>query len=208
MGDSHASAIALGLVVIGFVVFWYFSVYSRTVTNAPSPNIDTAHPVVVVGGSISHSAGALQNGGYTKVLSKQLDTKIAVVGATPLSITGAWGYVPLLKDLKPRVVIVEFGSDDYAIPTTPSHDFRGRLERLVDAIHETGAAVIIVESPWYRQSARSVAREYQTAIVRDPIGPLLGNSDYMFDSQFPNDRGHEYIAQEIAPVLMDLLETE
>lgn len=205
MGDDHSSAFALFFLVAGFAAFWYFYIYDRPITNVPSVNTTTTHPVVVYGGSLSHGAGALQNGGYAKVLSESVSTNITIVAEPNLRVQKAWSSIDHVTNLAPQVVIVELGPGDLIIPETPYRELYARLERIINAIHESGSSVILIEHAGYGHLYRDLSREYQTALVTNPLRNIIGSDAYMFDATNPNDQGHEIIAQSIKPVLLKIL---
>ena len=208
MGDSHGSSIALLLVVVGFALLWYFSVYDRPVTNSPSPNTETRHKVVVLGGSISDGVGAVKGLGYVDMLSEQLDVNITNLSTPYLRAVQAWSSVDRVTRLKPQIVIIELGIADNLIPETAPTTFNARLERIINAIHHSGSAIILIETPGFNHIHRNLAQRYQTALVSDPISPLLGKEKYMFNETSPNDHGHQEIAEAVKPLLLKLLREE
>ena len=109
IGDFEISTIALFLLVLGFLGFWYFSAYERPVTNEDSPN----KTVVVFGDSLAQGVGALQNGGISGVLSQELDLEVINLGVAGETTVSAWARIDQLLKLEPGVVIISLGGNDF-----------------------------------------------------------------------------------------------
>ena len=206
MGDDQSSTIALALVVLGMVAFWYFTVYERPITNHPTPYPTQNTSIVAFGGSITAGAGALQSGGFVSLLEQELDTSIIQAGILGNTAGQAWSRISQVTRHKPRIVILELGTDDSYIPKTPYDDFYSRMERIIDTLHQSGAAVIIVETPGFNRAYRNLAHEHNTALVPGAMQDILGDDHYMFNEKYPSDAGHAHIAQKIKPVLQKLIQ--
>lgn len=207
-GEDKTSIIALMAVVMIFLLFWYLTIYSRPITNYPTPNPETNKGVVSYGGSLANGVGARQNGGFVSVLEQELDITIANYARPKSTAHELWSNIDQVVASSPRIVILELGTTDAVVPTTPRYQVESRLERIVSTLHNAGSAVIILEtaSHAYGTMYRDVAYEHNAALVKDVLKPLRGKESYMFDEVHPNDAGHQKIAESVAPTLRRLLD--
>ena len=103
------------------------------------------------------------------------------------------------------------GGND-AIRGVPIRETFGQLATIIDQIHMTGAAVILVGVKggiWgdiYKKEFEKLEEEKQVNYVSNILSGIFGRPSLMADPIHPNDEGNRVMADRIEPVLRALLE--
>lgn len=132
-----------------------------------------------------------QNGDTTAIALKRLDRNV------------------LSRD--PRIVIILLGGND-ALRRVPLADTFSNLEKIIDAVHEKGAAVILVGvrgglfSSKYNDEFEDLATRKRVNLVTDILDGLFGHAELMYDSIHPNEAGNKIMADRIEPILRQLID--
>ena len=169
-------------------------------------------PVVVLGDSLAAGVGSKgMKRGFVTLLQERLGVEL-VNKAVPGNATGD-GLERLkadVLDLKPALVVVELGGNDFLRQVDPDQTF-ANLETIVRRCQDSGAAVLVlgVRSGLLtdrRESRfRQVARGNGAAYVPNILDGVFGHPALMSDSIHPNDEGHRLVADRLEPVFRDLL---
>lgn len=190
------------LAVLG-VWFWYSSNDAARVVDFPSAGTN----IVAFGDSLVVGFGASEGNDFVSILCGRLGRPIINAGRN--GDTTDTGLARLEKDVlsrDPRIVIVLLGGND-ALRRVPVEDTFERLGRIIDEIHKTGAAVILVGvkgSLWmdkYEAEFRRLAKEKRVNYVPDILEGILGEPRLMADPIHPNDAGNTQMADRVEPVL-------
>lgn len=197
----------LGAVLL-FLVYWYVAIYNHPITNYPTPSPDSNTAIVAFGDSLAAGVGAQQTNGFVDILAEDLDIEIINHAQAGADAHDMWNTIDTVIAESPRIVILSVGTTDAVVPTTPAYQVASRLERMISTIHDSGSAIILLEtaSHQYGDMYYKIAREHQTALVQDVVSPLRGKQQFMFDEVHPNDAGHVRIADKVAPTLSQLLD--
>ena len=103
------------------------------------------------------------------------------------------------------------GGND-AIRPVPTGEAFSRLGTLIDQIHQTGAAVILVGvrggilGDSYRSEFEKLAKEKQVNYIPNILRGIFARPHLMADQIHPNDDGNALMADRIEPLLRQLLQ--
>lgn len=198
------AAVVLGMVVLGLLALWW---PDSSITNYPSSGTS----IVAFGDSLVAGYGATEGRDFVSVLSDRLGVPIVNLGHNGDTTQAALARVDAVLSADPKVVLLLLGGNDY-LRRVPQEVTRENLGAIIEAIQSDGAVVLLlgvrggVLRDGYSAMYESLAEDYGTAYVPDVLDGLLGNRTYMYDAVHPNDAGHAYIAQRVAPVLKRLIE--
>lgn len=199
--------IALGLIGLFSAFYLLFSDGSYEIKNYPSAGTE----VVVFGDSLVVGVGSTDGGDFVSVLSGLIDTPIVNLGKSGDTTASALTRLDEVLEIKPKVVLLLLGGNDY-LRKVPIEETFSNLEIMIEAVHETGAVVVLlgvrggVLSDNYKSEYKALAKKHQTAYVQDVLDGVLGTSGLMYDNIHPNTAGYKIIANKIYPVLSELLE--
>jgi len=177
-------------------------------------------PVVCIGDSLT--SGVSPYGGYPDDLAELLTVPVVNLGQPGITAEEALKVLPKLREAKPQAVVIELGG----------HDFlkgRGRvatkrdLEKLIDASHDLGAEVVLMEVPRgfivdpFAGIERELAHKHDLELIPDsairnlvlfsphaPPGMWIGEPHLSDDGLHPNANGNTYLAERVAKTLADM----
>ena len=168
-------------------------------------------PIVVLGDSLSFGFGAESNHGYIGVLQKRLNLEIINKGVS--GDTSKMALERLQKDvldLKPALVIVELGGNDF-MQKVPLDETFANLDQIVTRIQAQRTPVLLVgiKSGIFANEASShykqLANQRHTGLVINAMGNILTSADLKSDAIHPNDKGYEVMADNVEPELRWML---
>ena len=168
-------------------------------------------PIVVLGDSLSFGLGAESNHGYIGVLQKRLGVDIVNKGVNGDTSKMALDRMQKdVLDLKPALVIVELGGNDF-MQKVPFDETFANLDRIVARVQATRTPVLLIgvqNSPFGNQVEgryRSLANLRHTGLVANALTDILTHPDLKSDAIHPNDKGYEQMADEVEPELRRML---
>ena len=177
-------------------------------------NLDsTGSTIVFFGNSITAGCGLPQNEAFPALIGRQLGVSIlnaGVEGDTTVEAIARLEDDVLNRD--PRVVVVEFGGNDFRRNMDREQTFRN-LDRVVERVTEEGAMVVLLElrigilRDEYLSGYRRVAKAHGALLISDFMSGILGNSKLTVDGVHPNAAGHRLIAERVMQKLAPLLDT-
>jgi len=168
-------------------------------------------PIVVLGDSLSFGYGAETNHGYIGVLQKRLGVEFVNKGVN--GDTSKMALDRLQKDvleLKPALVIVELGGNDF-MQKVPLDETFANLDQIISRIQaqQTPVLLIGVQNGLFGNQAggryRQLANQRRTGLVANALGDILTHPDLKSDAIHPNDQGYEKMADEVEPELRRML---
>ena len=118
-------------------------------TKAPPKNIRADGPVLVLGDSLSAEYGLKRGSGWVALLEQKLAQEKPPVAVRNASISGETSsggrsrLAALLKEVKPRLVIIELGGND-ALRGLPLAMTRDNLMWMAKAAQDAGAGVLLL----------------------------------------------------------------
>ena len=173
--------------------------------------VPKAGPIVVLGDSLAFGYGAESNHGYVGVLQKRLGVEMINKGIS--GDTTRQGLDRLQKDvldLKPALVIVELGGNDF-MQKVPAEETFANLDQIITRVQaqQTPVLLIGVQSNLFGNKAagryRQLADQRHTGLVANALGSILTQPDLKSDAIHPNDKGYEVMADRIEPELRRML---
>ncbi len=178
--------------------------YAITNINSSGTNI------ICFGNSITEGVGASEGEDFPSLLARELD--LPVINAGRSGDTSASGLARITADVlrkDPKIVIVEFGGNDFLRKVPQSETFNN-IDQIVQKIQSAGAMVILVEiktGPFqsYLKGYKKIARQRGALLIPNLLKNIMGNRQLMADSIHPNSAGNRQIAAKLLPQLKTLL---
>lgn len=175
-------------------------------------NIDSRGTTIIAfGDSITKGFGIGEENAYPVIVSREIGFPIRNAGLEGDGSASAFSR--LEEDVfthDPWIVIVFLGGNDF-LKRTPGSVVRENLSKIIVAIQERGAIVVLVgietvviES--YSKIYKDLSEQHHTAYVPDVLRGIIGHNELMVDTVHPNEKGHEIIAERILKVLKPLIE--
>ena len=200
------------LLAVAIAVVWQSCAGSRPdlrrVANLAAPG----DPVVFFGDSITQGYGVRPEESFPALVGQALGVSFVNVGV-PGDTMGA-GLARMERDVlphRPRLVVVEFGGNDF-LRRVPPEDTLRHLEAIVSALIHEGMMVVVLEvnaglgGDQYLKGYQAVAERYGALLVPDILRGILTNPDLKADTIHPNAKGHRLIAERVTAALRPLLE--
>ncbi len=193
------------LVVLGV---WYFIDTEPPVVDFPT----AGQNIIAFGDSLVVGFGASPGNDFVSILPARLGHPIINAGRN--GDTTQTGLERLERDVlsrDPRIVILLLGGND-TLRKVPVDETFDRLATIIDRIHQTGAAVILVGvrgsllGDKYEDEFEALAEAKQTNYVPDILSGIFGHPSLMTDAIHPNNEGNVLMADRLEPVLRELLE--
>jgi acyl-CoA thioesterase I len=188
----------------------------------PIPAKGDNRPVIVAfGNSLTAGQGADPSGNYPSRLQAMLDKagySYRVVNAGASGETSAQGLnrLQLVVDLRPAVVIVEFGAND-GLRGLPVETTRRNLEAIVTHIQAAGAKVVMAGmkvppnyGPLFARSFSDIypklATQYKVALIPFFLEGVGGHAELnQEDGIHPTTEGYAIVVKNVWRVLQPLL---
>lgn len=164
--------------------------------------------VVILGDSLAAGVGAsIPDRGFVGVLATRLN--MSIINAGKSGDTTADGLARFETDVlahDPDIVLIELGGNDH-LRQVPIDTTFANLEKLITTAEEHGAIVILLGirgglfGDTFEEQFEELATTCGCAYVPDILDGIFGDARFMADAIHPNDRGHEKIADKVAPIL-------
>lgn len=185
-------------------------------------NLASASTLLVMGDSLSAAYNLRQEVGWVSLLENQLsqsNPEIKVVNASFSGETSQGGlsrFSSLLKQYKPRWIILELGAND-ALRGYPLSQTSKNIEKMVEQAQQSNARVLLVGNQIPQNYGKrytemfftlyeKVANKYKIAYLPFMLkGIALNKSLMLEDGLHPNKDGQPFVLQNILPYLQPLL---
>lgn len=201
--------ILLALAVFLFVVWESFGdmFISYPINNYP-PKSDV---VLAWGDGFTLGVGATSpSAGYIEVLRNRLSANITNKAVKDEVSSSTLAHaVQDLAEVKPGIVLLFIGEADAhtGIPATQTLE---NTRKLIALAQENHAVVYLVGFQVSAQDAyalgfESLGKEMGAVYTGDILGGISGNSAYMTNDTYPNDKGYLKIADKLAPMTESLI---
>jgi acyl-CoA thioesterase-1 len=168
--------------------------------------------VVFFGDSITSGYGVRPGESFPVLVGQALGVSIVNAGV-PGDTMGA-GLARVGRDVlprRPRLVVVEFGGNDF-LRRVPVEETLRNLDAIVGDLIRAGAMVVILEvnvglgGDPYLKGFQAVADKYGAVLVPDFMRGILSNTGLKVDAIHPNAHGHRLIADRVIAVIRPLLQ--
>lgn len=174
-----------------------------------APASALATTILVLGDSLSAAFGMPQQAGWAALLQQRLQPAHTVINASISGETTAGGaarLLPLLRQHRPAIVIIELGAND-GLRGLPIREMRTNLEQMIRQCQQAGARPLLVGlrlppnyGPAYTRAFEESYREL-AARYRIPLAPLLFAGLEDSPRHFQPDNLHPNAAAQ--PILLD-----
>jgi acyl-CoA thioesterase-1 len=201
---------ALGLPLL-VVLGWHFwaepRLDIRRVANLDAPG----ELVVFFGDSITQGYGVRPEEAFPGLVAGLLGVPFQSAGVS--GDTMGAGAARLERDvlaLRPRLVVVEFGGNDF-LRRVPVEETLKHLEAIVGTLTAEGILTVLLEvnvglgGDPYLAGFRSVAERHGAVLIPDLLKGILTSPDLKVDTIHPNAKGHRLIAERVGQTLRPLL---
>ncbi len=198
---------AMGLLLLALGA-WYF-------IDIPPPVVDfprDGQNIIAFGDSLVVGHGASPGNDFVSILSDRLGHPIINAGRNgDTTQSGLERLQVEVLSQDPRIVILLLGGNDALRRVSMDQTFN-RLADMIDQIHQTGAAVVLVGvrgslfGDRYEEEFEALAEAKQVNYVPDILSGIFGHPSLMADSIHPNNQGNLLMADRVEPVLRELLE--
>ena len=178
----------------------------RTITNYPSQGSD----IIAFGDSLVAGVGS-STGGFVDMLSKDLGVEVVNLGISGNTTKDALDRVEVLKDYKPKLVMILLGGNDF-LRKVPTEETFANLDKIVRVVVNQGSVVVLlgvrsgVLSNRYDEEYEKLASKYGAVYVSDVLDGVFGRPNLMYDTIHPNDLGYRIIADRLNPVIKKLIQ--
>lgn len=189
---------------------------------APAPRVSDDRPAIVAFGdslTAGHGSGADQN--YPLLLQQELDRRglryrVVNAGVGGDTTSGALERVGTVMELKPAMVILEFGGND-GLRGVPVSTTRDNLDELIATLKRSGTQVVLAGmtlppnyGPDYihrfEQIYRDLSAKYDVPLIPFFLQGVGGNPEYMqADGIHPNAAGNRKVAALVMKFIEPLL---
>jgi acyl-CoA thioesterase-1 len=184
----------------------------------PAP--DNRPVIVAFGDSLTAGFGADPGKSYPDFLQRELDRRgyryrVANAGISGETTTDALERLQTVTDVKPAVVIVEFGGND-GLRGLPVSTTRSNLDGIVAGLKGSGAEVLLAGmtlppnyGPDYIATFQRVysdlAAKYKVALIPFLLDGVAGTSRMQRDGLHPTADGNRLVADTVMRYLAPLL---
>lgn len=199
--------LVMGLLLIPLAAWYFFD------TEPPVVDFPTAgQNIIAFGDSLVVGFGASPGNGFVAILSNRLGRPIVNAGRN--GDTTQTGLERLEEDVlsqDPRIVLLLLGGND-ALRKVAVEETFDRLATMIDRIHQTGAAVVLVGvrgslfGDRYEHAFEALAEAKQVNYVPDILRGIFGHPSLMADAIHPNNDGNLLMADRLESVLRELLD--
>ena len=167
--------------------------------------------VLAFGDSVTHGTGAKPGDDYPTQLAQRSGWKVINAGIPGDTAAAAKSRIDaLLQDVKPAMVIVELGGNDFLRRRAES-EVKEDLRAILQAVKANGAAPVLVAVPQFAivlvgslsdsTIYADLAKEENVLLVEDVFSEVLSNAALRADRIHPNADGYRKLADGIAAAL-------
>ena len=203
---NKTTVIIIGVIAVALIAFFLFKKDALEITNYPP----STGPIVVFGDSLVYGAGSTRGNDFVSVLSREIGESIINMGVNGNTTADGLARVDTVLTLKPRVVVVLLGGNDF-LRRVPIEETFQNLEAIVEKLQANGAVVVLLgiqggllNDPFAGQF-EELSRRRGTAYVPNVLSGLIGNQSLMADAIHPNDEGYKRVAEKVLPTLQGVL---
>jgi len=204
------------LVILAILLMLIVPVNSLNKIDSPS------NVIVVLGDSLSAGYGVQIESSWPSLLEKSIENnglnfQVVNAGISGDTTSGGFYRLPrLLKEHKPKIVILELGGNDGLRGMSLKKVVRKNLRAMIEMVQASGgiAVLIGVELPpnygeryttSFKKLFVDLASEYDLILINGSIKDMTERGLMQSDGIHPNQGGHQLIEQEVWLSLSPLL---
>ncbi len=167
--------------------------------------------IICFGDSVTDGYGISRSETFPAILEESLGVPVINAGHSGDTTRDALQRLErdvLSKD--PRLVIVEFGANDY-FQHLPQEETFKNMRRIIKSIQAKGAMVAIAAirvgllGDPYEKKMKKLAKETRSLYIPNIMAGILANPELKVDQIHPNAKGHRIIAKKIEKFIRPLL---
>lgn len=164
--------------------------------------------IICFGDSLTFGYGVDKGLDYPSLLAKM--TPIPVINAGVDGDSSGEGLKRLgadVLDKAPRIVIIEFGGNDFLL-NIPIQVTLNNISEMIDKVQAKGAMVVVVDVSAgillgeYRHGLRRLAQQKKAVFVSGILEGIVTNPKLKSDFLHPNNKGYKIIARKIYLAIM------
>ena len=182
--------------------------------NSSNKIASSANTIVVLGDSLSAGYGVKLDSSWPSLLKNSivnngLDFEVVNAGISGDTTSGGLYRLPrLLKEHKPKIVILELGGNDGLRGMSLKKVVRKNLKEMIEMIHKAGGITVLIGvelPPNYGERYTSnfqkifvdLAAEYDLILINGSIKDMTEKGLMQSDGIHPNREGHQLIEKEV-----------
>ncbi len=167
--------------------------------------------IVCFGNSITAGYGVSAAESYPVLLAQKVNFKVINSGRS--GDTSLEGLQRIEQDVfayNPRIVIVEFGGNDYLHQIPRAETFKN-IDQMVEMIQSRGAMVVLATVKIgffvdaYAQGFKEIAKKRKALLILDVMQNILDNPQLKYDQIHPNNKGYQLIFERIYKAIKPLV---
>lgn len=197
--------ILIGIVIVASVALGFF--FFRGEEKLPPPKNTT---LVAFGDSLVAGHGASPGNNFVDLVSARIGVPIINEGISGNTTGMALERIENVLARDPGVVIVLLGGNDY-LRRVPKETTFENLHTIVTKFKDNDTRVLLLGvrggllRNTYEKEYADFAKREGIPYISNVLDGILGDTDLMYDSIHPNDKGHKIIADRVAPKLKEIL---
>ena len=173
--------------------------------------------LVCFGDSLTVGTGAEKGKDFPTILGQKLKLPVINAGHSGDTTYNALDRVDDVIQMKPKIVIIEFGANDFLLSFKSGIGGAGEshvkafenLKIIVNKLQNAAAVVIIAGIPLndsYREGYRKLAKETRSILILDILEGIRNDQNYMsVDNRHPSTLGYQKMSEKFLDVLDPLL---
>ena len=206
-------SIILLLLAVVLLTWGYNSTVGNRYTKNQPEIIKDSYGIVAFGDSLIEGIGAKNSYGFVSRLSESLEVDIYNAGKRGMTTSEALEAVQTeVINFEPKIVIVSIGANDLMLGGN-INETRANIFRVVDQITSNGAHVVFLGISKealggnFEKTYTELEQYFgeNITVVADFYQPIMFKPRYLFDPLHPNDAGHQLLAENIEPIIRELL---
>ncbi len=157
--------------------------------------------IIAFGDSLTYGYGAQSGESYPAVLGEIIGREVVNLGVNGDTAQDGLERISQLDDYNPRIVLIEFGANDY-MRKRPFDQTKQALNEIVDYVQQKGAIAVIVDTGGpgmgkYTDFMKDLAKEKKAVFVPGIMAGIFTDRSLKSDMIHPNAKGYDIIAQRI-----------
>ncbi|XXQ68373.1 arylesterase [Neisseriaceae bacterium B1] len=167
--------------------------------------------VLALGDSLTAGYGANKGDDYPAQLAQITGWNVINGGISGDTSAQALARLPELLELKPDLVIISIGGNDF-LRKLPESETRANISKIIEMVQAKNIDAVLVAIPYFTAGAllgsvsehplyEDLAKQYKLPLLEGAWAEVLGDKDMKSDQVHGNAKGYRFFAEEIAEFL-------
>lgn len=207
MESSNQRKVALAGFLASLCIFAVMGCAKREIMNAHSQGKN----IICFGDSLTYGYGVEESESCPVILGKLFSCSVFNKGINGNTTVDALQRLNAdVLENSPRMVIVEFGGNDFMNKIPISHTI-SNLRYIIAKIQHTGAMVALVDISSglflgeYRDAYKRLAQETKSLFIAGAFNGIITNPNLKSDFLHPNAQGYQLVAKRICQAIAPYL---